>query len=240
MAKTTRGEEGPPSIGYMMEGEKVDRSECTARTVTVQAGNEEYEAPQMNIEYDDKVAIGPSVTTGKDKEEVNRTISSVCCDFSHAKPAYVSELIRFLTDLGFTLEAKSPVSELVHKFAEERVTVNELELVELSLDKDLDSVTKGNVTIIRSGGGIEVRGEMRDKTIAPSVVNVFDGVSSDYFLFPDEDMKNEMRRAMEMNRQLQPPEYIETEKDVQTGASLSRKLQNKSIDDFSLSFSDDS
>jgi len=217
MAKMIKSADGASVVGYI--GEETEKSEYTVKTTTVQAGNEEYEVPQANIH--DTVAIGPSVTTGKDNDQVkDRIISSVCCDFSHAEPAYVSELIGFLTDVGFTLEAEKVVSKLVHELAEERITVNELELVALSLDKDLDSVTKGNVTIIRSGGGIDIKGEMRDKTIASSVVDSFSNASSDYYQSHNGDMN--------------------TGKITQSGSSLSRKLQNISIDDFSISFSDDS
>jgi hypothetical protein len=221
MAKLIEGEEGASVVGYVVEGEEVTKGEYlkSKAEFEVSQGDAEY---SLDEEYNlDGLEWTSASTAGKDNDQAkDRIISSVCCDFSHAEPAYVSELISFLTDMDLMLEAEKITSELVHELAEERITVDELELVELSLEEELDSVTKGNVTIIRSGGGIDIKGEMRDKTIASSVVDTFSNISSDYYQSHTEDMS--------------------TGKITQSGSSLSRKLQNISIDDFSISFSDDS
>jgi hypothetical protein len=127
--------------------------------------------------------ITTQVEDNEHKKEENA--AEICCDVD-ANPEYVSRIIEFLTEeMKFRIQEETILDRVARALVEQNILIDELQLLKLSMENDLDSVTKNEISVIRLGEQIDVRGKMNDKTIPPKTTAIFEEVylksSSDLF-----------------------------------------------------------
>lgn len=132
---------------------------------------------ESNLRKGSRDITSVSARQANHEEKKEEIVAGICCDVARANPEYVTRLIAFLTgEMRFRIEAETVLARVAHSLAEKNILIDELELLKVSLEHDLDSVTKNDITVIRLGNQIDVRGQMNDKTIPPNATSTIEDV----------------------------------------------------------------